>query len=237
MKKRLVSGLVLVGFLGSAAEARAADVGFELGARLGMGMPMGSFAEDGDDVDELIALQFPLWLDLGIRADRAFIGGYLQYGPGLLGDGIKDSCDELEDAADATPGASAGCSVSDLRLGAQVHYHFGEPGRPAPWLGVGIGYEWLMFDLSAEAGDEEISLDATYRGLEFANIQGGVDFQVAEGIALGPFMTWSLGRYDRASASCDGDCGELGDTEQEADIEDPVFHHWLFAGLRVSFLP
>ncbi len=236
--RQWATGLLVLAALSLPAQARAqekGDVGFELGARVGYGVPLGKFNEDGADLSELIAGQFPLWLDLGIRADRVFVGGYFHYGPGLLGNEIDDECEEFDEAADGVPGADAGCHVRSTRLGAQLHYHFGAPKRPDPWLGFGAGYEWTTLTIWAEAGDEEITARTSFKGFEYLNLQGGVDFPLGPTTALGPFFTWTLSRFDSASLSCSGDCGDASNEEQ--DIDEKATHYWLFFGARFSFFP
>jgi hypothetical protein len=234
--RMLATGLVVFGVMSVTAPVGAAEeAGFELGARLGYGVPLGRASGEGDDLNELIAGQVPLWLDLGIRADRLFVGAYFQYGLGLLGDDVSESCEELEDSAEAQPDGDAGCHVRDVRIGAQLHYHFGPPLKPDPWLGIGAGYEWVTVSAWAEADDEEVSLSSTGRGFELLNLQGGIDFPLGPTTSLGPFVTWTLSRFDKASASCNGDCGDLSDEEQ--DIEDKALHHWVFVGARFSLFP
>jgi hypothetical protein len=234
--RTVVAGVLVVGILGVAAPARAADeAGFELGARLAYGVPIGPIREDGDDLSELISGQVPLWIDLGARFDRALLGAYFQYGVGLLGDSVREDCEEAEEAAEAQPDADAGCRVSDVRLGAQFHYHFGQPQRPDPWIGLGAGYEWVTLTFWAEDDDDEVSLSTTGRGFEFLNLQGGIDFPLGPTTALGPFVTWTLSRYETASIGCSGDCGNLEDGDR--DIDEKAFHHWIFVGARFSFFP
>jgi len=235
---RWAAGLAVFAMLGVAAPARAQErdaVRFELGARVGYGVPLGKASEGGDDLNEVIAGQVPLWLDLGLRADRLFVGGYFQYGFGLLGHGVSEACEEIEDSADARMDADAGCHVRDLRLGAQLHYHFGEVRGPDPWIGVGAGYEWVTLTLWLEDNDQEASLSSTGKGFELLNLQSGIDFPLGPTTALGPFVTGTLSRFDKASASCSGDCGDISDEDE--DIEEKALHYWLFVGARFSFLP
>jgi hypothetical protein len=232
----LGTGLAVLAVLGLPAPARAAeDVGVELGARVGYGLPLGKASDEGDDLSELISGQVPLWLDLGVRANRLFVGGYFQYGIGMLGDAIDEDCEDMEEAAEARSGLSAGCRVRDVRLGVQLHYHFGKPREADPWLGFGAGYEWVTTTAWAEDNDEEVSLDTTGRGFELLNLQGGVDFLLGSSAALGPFFTWTVSQFDKASISCSGECGDLED--QEIDIDDKSLHHWFIIGARFSLFP
>jgi hypothetical protein len=89
--------------------------------------------------------------------------------------------------------------------------------------------------MSATSGSAHSSTTTLVRGFELLNLQGGIDFPLGPTTSLGPFVTWTLSRFDKASASCNGDCGDLSDEEQ--DIEDKALHHWVFVGARFSLFP
>jgi hypothetical protein len=224
----LLSGFAV---LATASSVRAE--GFELGARVGYGIPLGKVDDDdNDDLADGIQGMIPLQLDLGYRVTPALsLGGYFMYGVGFLGDDISDSCDALEDL----PGVSASCSVSDLRLGLQVHYHFAPRTKLDPWLGVGVGYEWLTFGMDLDAAGAETEASSTGKGFEFINIQGGLDFELASGLALGPFLSFSLGQYSSYSTSCSGSGCEAVDSGSN-DIDDKALHQWLLLGVRGTFV-
>jgi len=198
-------------------------------------MPLGE-AADGADMSEAVSAQFPLWVDLGIRADRVMFGAYFQYGPGLLGSDFADVCEEAEENVEAAdPDGDLDCHIRDIRLGLQLQYHFGQPRKPDPWIGAGAGYEWLTFGVSGEDADEEISADVGVRGFEFLNLQAGIDLPLNDAIGLGPFLAFTVARYDTLSIDCSGDCGLL--EEDSEDIEEKALHHWLMLGARLSVLP
>jgi hypothetical protein len=222
---------VLSGFavLGTASRARAE--GFELGARLGYGIPMGEVADDGDLSDGISGM-IPLQLDLGYRVlPELMIGGYVMYGFGFTGDTISDSCDRLDDI----PGVTASCSTHDLRLGIQAQYHFLPQEKLDPWLGLGVGYEWLTFGTDIAGGGSESDVSFTARGFEFLNLQGGLDFEVADSLALGPFLSFSIAQYGERSSSCSGNaCMDFDSTSE--DIDDKALHQWLLLGIRGTFV-
>ncbi len=200
--------------------ASAKDSGFELGARLGYGIPMGKLADEADsDLKDWSKRQIPLWLDLGYRANpNIFVGGYLSYGFASVGSGIGDICDQ--DGVD--------CSASDLRLGAQLQYHFMPGESTDAWGGLGVGWEHSSLSASAAGGDVTLSTS----GFEFALLQGGVDFQVADSVALGPFLGLTLARFSSVNCDSDAGCGDF-----DGDIENKAFHEWLFLGVRGAFGP
>ena len=236
MKRRWIwIGLLVAAVLGVSAPARA-ETRFELGARLGVGVPLGKAAEDGADMSEVVRAQFPLWVDLGIRADQVMFGAYFQYGPGLLGSDIDDGCGDAEESLEAAdPDSDVSCHVRDIRLGLQLQYHVGRPRKPDPWIGVGAGYEWLTVGFSAEDDDEEVSLETGGRGFEFLNLQAGIDFPLNDAVGLGPFLAFTVARYDSSHIECSGACGDLESDSDE--IDDKALHHWLMLGVHLSLLP
>jgi hypothetical protein len=216
----------VVATLSVAAPAAAQDSGFEVGLRTGYGVPLGE-AVDGasEDINNMIAGVVPLWLDLGYRVTpNVFIGGYFQYGFGVLGENLDGPCEENDDVD---------CSVHSHRVGAQLHYHFSPRNSADPWLGIGFGYEWLKMGVEGDGGE----FDLTARGFELANLQGGVDFYPADNFYLGPFLSFSLDQYSSVEADCSGQagviCGALD--EIDGDIDDKSIHNWLMIGVRGGY--
>jgi len=200
-----------------------AEPGFEVGARLGYGIPLGEVAE-GSDLSDGISGQIPIWLDVGYRPmDELMIGLYFQYGIGFIGGSFDEVCDL--DGVD--------CSASDIRLGVQAHYHISPLEQLDPWIGLGVGYEWISF--GAEGMGAEITTTAD--GFEFLNLQAGLDISVAEHFKLGPFLSFSLGQFGSASFECTGGpaCGGTGSID--GDIEEKGMHQWLVIGVRGAYTP
>jgi outer membrane protein W len=220
----VLTGVVV---LGSVSTAQAAE-GFELGARVGYGIPMGKVNDDGtnDKLSQAISGMVPLQLDLGYRViPNLMVGAYFMYGIGFAGDTITKLCDQAK-----AGGIDATCSAHDVRLGAQVQYHISPDGQIDPWLGAGIGYEWLTFGFEG-AGT---TISSTGHGFEFINLQGGADFSVAPNFGLGPFLSLSVGQYSKASGDCSGNCG--GITTSSEEIDKKAMHEWLTLGVRGTFV-
>jgi hypothetical protein len=223
--------------------ASAADAKFELGLRTGYALPFGKVFDEndgtaGDDVKEVVVGQVPLWLDVGARiGGQIFVGGYVQYGIGVLAGSLSDDCDAADRNAEAG-GGSVSCSASDVRLGAQAHYHFGQAGASVdPWVGAGLGYEWISISETARGGGESLEISTTAHGFEFLNLQAGLDVMASETIGIGPFVALSLASYRKARASCDGSICELFDfQEQTVTYDDTALHQWLFFGVHGAFV-
>jgi hypothetical protein len=203
------------------ASADEEGAGAELGVRSGYSLPLGKTASNGTDVSDLVTGTIPLWFDLGYRfTPHWMVGAYFAYGFGLLGSQYKDGCDV----------SGASCNVHDMRLGGQVHYHFRPQEDLDPWIGAGLGYEWLS--TRAEGGGQGATL--TLKGLEFLNLQAGLDFLLGDdkSFGLGPFVAMSFAQYGSGSCSIKvagttTDCG--------GDIDSTV-HEWFTVGVRGVFV-
>jgi outer membrane protein W len=186
----------------------------KIGLRLGYAIPLGDTSKD-NKLSDLAAGMIPIWLDLGYMVTpNIMVGLYAQYGIVMLSSKIKDGCDA----------ANASCSASDIRFGIQGQYHI-SPGQSLdPWVGLGIGYEMLKYKSALSLGvgaPQEVSITA--KGLEFANIQGGADFKVANSFTVGPFVSFSLGQFSSTSGDVSG------------DIKDKGIHEWLTLGVKGTF--
>jgi hypothetical protein len=204
------------------ASANAEGKGFELGLRTGYSLPIGKVADNAlGDISDTVSGVVPLWVDLGYRVTpHVMVGGYFAYGFALLAGDLKDSCDA----------SGLDCSAHQIRLGAQVHYHF-QPGQSLdPWIGAGIGWEWLGETLSAGGRDA----GSTLSGVEFLNLQGGLDFLLgdARNFGLGPFVALSMGEFGSVSCSTSGGVNP----GCPSDLDKTV-HEFFTFGVRGSFVP
>jgi hypothetical protein len=203
MRKLVIASVTLAAL---ALAGTASAEGLELGARLGYGLPLGDAMKD-NSLNDGVSGQVPIWIDVGYRINESiFVGAYAQYGFTF----VKDCPDGVD------------CSANDIRFGVQGQYHF-MPGESFDvWAGLGIGYE--MLNVKMEAGGVEAK--SNYKGFEFANLQVGGDFEVADGIGVGPFLSFSLGQYSKAKIDAVGFDGS---------IDDKGLHEWLVIGVRGSF--
>jgi outer membrane protein W len=184
---------------------RAAAAGPALGLRLGYALASGE-ASSGTEMSEVAKADVPLQLDATWRFGPHFSAGlYFAYGFTRLDASVADRCDAL----------GADCSVSRMRTGIQAAWAFTDVSqRFAPWLGLGIGYEWMKEDASLQgrSGVQHLS------GWELLDFQGGVDVVTYRKLALGPYVDWSpLGWFTRLDGS---------------SIVKKSMHQWLGFGVR-----
>jgi hypothetical protein len=187
----------------SASSEGVPDTGgkIKVGLRVGYGLPMGEIAKDVKMSDAYSGM-IPIWLDLGYMVTpNIMVGLYGQYGIMMLSSDAKDGCDAL----------NVDCSASDIRFGLQGQYHLSPGESMNPWFGLGIGMEMV----NAKVGDAK----AGYSGLEFANLQGGLDFKAGP-LDVGPFVSFSLGQYSKTTG------------DNSADIKDKGMHQWLVLGIK-----
>ncbi len=239
-----VAGVLAGAWLFLSGEDAHAQAQFEMGARLGYGFPFGALdatPPGGNPASErmrrLLIGQVPLWLDVGVRLQKQFfIGGYVQYGIGILPKNVSDECNTLQTEVDAAGGTST-CKGFDTRLGAEFLYHLMPTGDVDPWLGVGIGYEWAGESIGFDAQGQSINTTVKAHGFEFLNFQAGFDIPATETVGIGPFLMFTLAQYSNVSVGCTGsvctDAGFTSDISQE--IKGKALHEWLLFGVRGTF--
>ena len=189
--------------------------GFELGLRVGYGLPLGAAFQlptgattQNVNWSDLISGMIPFWADLGYRINpNWYVGGFFQFGLGFV---PSNAC---------SPGVS--CSANDLRFGLNVHYHFLPEGPVDPWFGLGAAYE--IWNLSGSGAG--VSGSSSLRGFEFGNAQLGADYKVSPEFGIGPFVTFSVAQFSDASASSGG-------LSLSGAIQNKSIHEWLIFGLR-----
>jgi len=209
------SNVLAAALLLSPMAAIAASPGPELGFRAAYSVPLGDIVGNGNggttQLSDLFSGGIPIQVDLGYRFTPAFYGGIF----GSYGFLFPTNCDP-----------SASCSGHNFRLGLNVQLHAAPDASIDPWLGLGVGYEWLS--LSVSSGGQ--SQDATLRGFELGNVQVGIDFAASPGFRIGPFASVSLAKYTDGSTA-----GVLGTSS--GSLNDTKFHEWLQFGLRATFSP
>ncbi|MFL5306792.1 MAG: outer membrane beta-barrel protein [Polyangia bacterium] len=200
----------------AAAQAGPPDQpGVDVAVRVGYAVPFGDVdGDNGDSLSSTFSGAVPFVFEAGYRFDRHFtLGPYFQYALAQVKDGAAALC-----------GNGVDCSGSIIRLGLEALYHLDLGSAFVPWFGLGVGYEWMTFD--ASSGGRTASASA--HGWEFATLQLGGDIYVAPQFAVGPFVSFSIARYDRGSLT-------TGNTTTTSDITNTAVHEWLQFGARFSF--
>ena len=191
--------LLAAALLALAAPARAEPV---LALRLGVGGALGSAVRDVP-VADTVPVQFPIQLD-ALWASGPLAGGvYASAAPALAGH-----------CGDAT------CGARVLRLGLQGAWTFASDGGAVPWAGLASGYEWVT-----EERKRGSTVTTEWGGWELVAAQGGVEWQVARWLALGPFALLSVGRYGRVTV-------DTGFQSATQDVANRAVHVWLQVGVR-----
>ena len=200
------------------------DQGINLSARLGFGVPSGDTSDDRDasgqkidpSLDDLVRHKVPIWLELGYRFNPAVWGGlYLELAPAKTD---RDFCVAGRD-----------CSSSDVRFGVDMQLHFAPYANIDPWLGVGLGMEFL----AVKAYDSSIS-DAlnprvskfTWAGLELPLLEAGLDLAVSPRATIGPYVAWSIAYYTRYGVE------SPGYPDLDGSLDDRAIHTWFQIGVK-----
>ncbi|MGZ3417150.1 MAG: hypothetical protein ACXVEE_04750 [Polyangiales bacterium] len=202
--------------------------GFQAGVRAGFGAGAGS-VYDGLRVFDGSNGFVPFTADIGARvAPELYIGAYGSYAY-VLPRTNPISCPEGFD-----------CSVNDWRVGAQVDWHFLPTNSLYPYIGVFGGYELLKNHVTGTTPvpipggpivPGAVDARATDKGWE-VGLALGSDVRLARILALGPFFSGSIGRYESHSGSTNVSVG--GNTVASTPQPDvrPVVHELFQIGIR-----
>lgn len=211
------------------AEGGSGALGLHVGARTGFGLPLGHYAEvrslagfRDEDVNALSDDTYgviPLWIDAGYRPNPHWmLGGYFVFGLVLpktaegenpLGGGCPEGLD---------------CFATGVRFGVQAQYRFAPAAKLDPWLGVGLGYEWITADIEGELFNLPFDASTSHAGPDLLQLQGGLDVEVG-GLELGPFVAVSALQYTSCSATLNGE-------SIDCELADAGWHGWLMLGVR-----
>src|SRR5262249_26815696 len=148
-----------------------------VGVRSGAAVPVGNAYAASGPLGSTVAAMIPFRLDVGFRLSPRWTIG-LQGGAALV--------------LPATCPAGVRCSGTDLRMGATVTFDTLPYGRFDPWIGLGLGYEWLWLR-HGDAADR-FTFDA--RGPEVVEMTLGFDFRPEPRLRIGPVVSASVGRFD-----------------------------------------
>jgi outer membrane protein len=172
------------------------STGVTVGLRVGVALPGGKGRSAGSDPvtgmswtgseSDAVGVLLPVaTLDLGYRfSPHLYLGAYFS---GAYGTG--SNCEE-----GGTSGAS--CYETQFRFGVDGEYKFRPASVTQPWVGLGIGWE-IMNEMSTDDTGAEVSGSSS--GVEFANLELGVDFRVADRAQIGPYGMVAFATYDNGA--------------------------------------
>jgi hypothetical protein len=198
---------------GVAAGAPPPDSGYEVGARAGYGVPFGAEAA-GAPMAHLARWSVPAAIDVGYRVNPNLYAGLLFEYRWL---GLDDNGLGCNRSPVDGPGA---CSGSSMRVGANVQWRSRADTQLAPWIGAGIGYEWIAVAYGPGGGP---AFTSSARGPEIARLEIGADGRVLPDLVVGPVVAWSAGRFS------------THDIFPSTSGSGGAFHYWLVVGVRVAF--
>jgi hypothetical protein len=180
-------------------------------AWLGLGVPGGDISHEGDGkLGDLVNSAVPIGVEFAYRFNPVFRGGvYLQAAP-------------LSVAGSACANGDS-CDGSDLQFGFDAQLHLAPFQRIDPWVGLGLGYEWMRIDATNFV--DNIPDRWTYAGWVFPRLTAGLDFAVTPVFTLGPYLSYDVGRFTRVDQSSRG----------SFDIGSQAYHGWFGVGLRGTF--
>ncbi len=191
-----------------AAPAGPPESGLSLALSIGYAVPMGSI--DGSaKVSDFFSGGLPLQVDIGWRfTPNLYLGAFFEYSFAFLNSTVSSGCS-------ATPGVS--CSGSNIQFGVDFVYTFMPYAKFAPYVGLGVGWEFASLSASAS----NVSQSLTLSGFQFARIIVGGDFRVGSAFRVGPFVNFSLGQY-----------GSVSSTGLNLTLGDKTLHEWFQFGVK-----
>jgi hypothetical protein len=213
--------------------------GLALGVRLGVGLPLGdATGAAADGLSSIISAEVPVWFDAGYRfTPNWFLGAYFMYGFGFLGSGATDTNGAIAVALGAPCGQlSLSCSIHDMRAGIDAAFHILPEGRLDPWLGLGVGYEWLGGNISyVDVNNVNQSFGVGDKGWEFVNIQAGLDIKkVFPNLGFGPFAALTFSEYSSAEVPSGNQTTGII-SSSSVSVQNTSLHEWLMFGVRGEY--
>jgi hypothetical protein len=213
------------------AQTTLREVHFEVGARLGYSVASGDYYS-GSQITSASTAAGPginsgatISLDLGLRMSRYFyVGGFFSYSL------LSTSC--LQAPADST----LSCDAHDIRGGIDAVVHVFPRGTIDPWVGLGLGHEWLTVSVAESSSTASAKASQTFDGWNYGHLLLGVDFHTSRAVGLGPFLELTSGSFASASVSATGTSGgSTSSTSQSGDIASTSSHQWISVGVRGTY--
>jgi hypothetical protein len=179
--------------------------GLRVGLRSGYAIPIGTAFTTSGAMNETMVGYVPLRLDIGYRiADHFYVGGNAQ-----LAAILSTACP-----------SGATCSGTDTRIGVMAAFHLRPKRIVDPWIGLGMGFEWLSTSRTVDG----MTVDINARGLELVDVELGMDVRPAGVFRIGPVLSGSVGRFARIAVN------GTETTDFTASL-----HSWVMLGVRGAF--
>src|SRR5262245_36281394 len=187
--------------------------GLSIGLGIGYGIPYGKAADDMGTgtaaLSRVISGSVPLSLSAGFRfVPQLHIGMYGSYAPGIGADAPGSAC---------PPTGRTRCTGAFARVGAEIQLHMLPLALIDPWIGVGTGYEFLWVNPG--------TMQFTFQGWEMVNLQAGADVRIRKGLRIGPFINFTIGRYDYTVIET------IEGGAVVSHFSNTALHYWLMAGI------
>lgn len=203
--------------------------GLQMAFSTGLRFPMGDATHaSGDSLAARYSYQLPMVLDIGSKVTKdVFLGGYLGFAYGAEGnaDAVEDYCED--DDGNLTNDIS--CSTYAYKAGLEAQYHFAPADTYNPWIGYGAGVE--LFSQSLHDSTRHFEERTLSTALTPAKLDLGVDYRSKSGMGIGLYSEASAGRLVHSRTELNGSTSYVG------RIEDPAWHFWVGAGLRLVLFP
>jgi opacity protein-like surface antigen len=183
-------------------------VGPTFSAWVGYGTGSGRISAEGDGpLGDLVDSKVPVGVEAAYRFSPLLHAGVFVEGAPLSVSG--SSC------VGGDP-----CGGTDFELGLDVQVHFAPYRRFDPWVGIGLGYEWMRVD--ATNFTDNIPDTWRYQGWTFPRISAGLDIPVSPVFSLGPYIAYDAGQFGQVDQSSRG----------RFDIRNQAYHGWFQLGIR-----
>jgi hypothetical protein len=199
-----------------ADEEKERGKGLAIGVRVAYADALGS-VDSHQDLHALQRTAIPFWFDLGWRFNpKWFLGVFYQYMPTIP----PAHC--LGDTVNGEPT----CDGNDQRFGIELAYHILPHKLVDPWIGLGVGYEFMRLNSANGTGGDSQSFLAN--GMQIFDVQVGADLRFVPRIPFGPFLDMSLGQYFKESSlDANGNSTALNFS--------PALHEWFSLGVKAQF--
>jgi hypothetical protein len=168
------------------------NLGFAIGLRGGYALPFGN--ANGVTVRDNVAQgAVPIGVDVGwFFTPHLYVGAAFSYGIGVGIGRLNPTCGDPD----------IDCSAAMYRLGGVAHWHFLPTEDWDPWVGVGLGYEYLQVTATSQVDGSSSNPTSALQGLN-VTLEAGLDYKPLRYFGLGPYMEVATGSYIAGTSGFD----------------------------------